>query len=148
MLIGGDTTGCIMDAIAQKKPNSRTSKNNQNDKAATGSEPREKPGPCGRMAHRNRVPQAHQPCELKVDANILPAALVNESKTGFAVLIDCLDGLEIGKEVELHTDLGWFTAQIVYISEVVPCGCFVNKCDSLFQLGVKKTGCMAILGDN
>jgi hypothetical protein len=102
-------------------------------------EPIAKTGRDARRSCRLPVPPVHQPCELKVKANVLPAALVNESETGFAVLTDRLDGLEIGEEVELHTDAGWMPVQIVYVEKVAPCAYSATKCDTLFQLGVKKT---------
>ena len=83
------------------------------------------------------VPQARQSCELKVGANVLSASLVNESKAGFAVLIDRLDGLKVGKKVELHTNMGWFMVRIVYISKVAPPRDAAPECDSWFRLGMK-----------
>jgi len=74
----------------------------------------------------------------------LPAALVDESRTGFAILTDRRDGLKIGEKVELRTDAGWVTGQIVYIRKVAPCAYFATKCDSLFQVGAKKTRCFLL----
>ena len=37
-----------------------------------------------------------------------------------SVLIDRLDGLKVGKKVELHTNIGSFMVRIVYINKVVP----------------------------
>lgn len=81
----------------------------------------------------------HQPCELKVGDKILPAALIDESESGLAVLTDRLDGLEVGGEVELHTDAGVIAVQIVYINKVPSYASRVTKCTTLYQLGVKKT---------
>ena len=83
------------------------------------------------------MPQARQSCELKVGTKVLSASLVNESKGGFAVLIDRLDGLKIGKKVELHTNTGWFTVRIVYINKVAPPENAAPECDSWFRLGMK-----------
>ena len=83
------------------------------------------------------MPQVRQSCELKVGANVLSASVVNESKTGFSVLIDRLDGLKAGKKVKLHTNMGWFTVQIVYINKVTPPRNAASECDSWFRLGMK-----------
>ena len=76
---------------------------------------------------------------MKVGGKILPAALIDESETGLAVLTDRLDGLEVGREVELHTDAGAIAVQIVYINKVASYAYRVTKCNTLYQLGVKKT---------
>jgi hypothetical protein len=107
------------------------------NKTITGSKSIAKSSIDDRKSHRYTVPQEHRSCELKVGGNVLSAALVNESKTGFAVLIDRLDGLEVGEKVELNTDMGRFTVQIVYVSEVAPPE-YATQCKSLFRLGVKK----------
>ena len=78
--------------------------------------------PCrdDRKSPRNRVPDARQSCELRVGNDVLPALLVNESRGGFAVLIDRLEGLECGKKVKLHTDMGWFKVRIMHTEKVAP----------------------------
>jgi hypothetical protein len=128
-----------MNTIVQNTRTPPVSDDESTEKAATGMAPPAKPGRDARRARRLPVPPAHQPCELRVKPKILAAALVNESETGFAVLIDRLDGLAVGEEVDLHTDSGWIPVQIVYIEEVAPCAYTATKCDTLFQLGVKKT---------
>jgi hypothetical protein len=91
-----------------------------------------------RKSCRSTVPPARQSCELRVGANISSALLANESKHGFAVLIDRLDGLKVGEKVELHTDMGWFKVRIVYINKVTqPENAALNS-DSWFRVGMKK----------
>ena len=68
----------------------------------------------------------------------MSASLVNESKDGFAVLIDRLDGLKIGKKAELHTDMGRFTVRIVYIDKVGQPIDAAFKSDCWFRVGMKK----------
>jgi hypothetical protein len=139
VLIGGKSIGCKMSPTAEKVRKSLVSEEESTDEAIAGTEPLAESSRDGRRSRRFRVPQECQPCELKAGGKVLPAALVNESKTGLAVLVDRLDGLETGKEVELHSDIGWFTVQIVYIKKVAPCAYSATKCDTLFQLGMKKT---------
>jgi hypothetical protein len=110
------------------------------DKATTGKEPPAKLGRDERKSCRCKVPPARQSCELKVGSNVWAASLVNESKRGFAVLTDHLNGLEAGEKVELHTDKGWFTFRIIYIKEVSTPQDAAPECDSWFRLGLKKTG--------
>jgi hypothetical protein len=97
-----------------------------------------------RRASRIPVLPDRQPCELRVGDTIVPAALINESDTGLAVLTDRLDGLDVGREVELHTDAGTVPVQIVYINKVAACAYRVTHCNTLYQLGVKKTAGAAL----
>ena len=76
------------------------------DQATTGTKPLVKLGRDERMSERCMVPQDCQSCELKVGADVLSASLVNESKGGWAILIDRLDGLKVGQKVKLHTNIG------------------------------------------
>jgi hypothetical protein len=128
-----------MNPILPDAQDPRVSEQGPTEAATAGTTPPAQASQFERRAPRIPVPQVHQPCELKTQANIFGAALINESDTGFAVLIDRLDGLDIGVEVELHTDTEWMAVEIVYIKKVIPCASSVTKCDSLFQLGVRKT---------
>lgn len=95
-----------MNPIVQKIQEILVSKEGPTDEAITGTKPLLKPGRDERRSDRCMVPQARQSCEFKVGANVLSASLVNESKDGFAVLIDRLDGLKVGQKVKLHTNIG------------------------------------------
>ena len=86
------------------------------------------------------MPKVRQSCELKVGIRVLSALLVNESHGGFTVLIDRLDSLTVGKKVELHTDMEGFMVRIIYINKVARPKDAAAKCDSWFQLGMKKIG--------
>jgi hypothetical protein len=110
------------------------------DEAITGTRTLSKPEQDKRRSSRRTIPKARQSCELKVGARVLSALLVNESHGGFAVLIDRLCWLEVGKKVEVHTDMGWFMARIIYINKVARPKAATSKCDSWFQLGMKKIG--------
>jgi hypothetical protein len=92
-----------------------------------------------RQACRIPVLPDHQPCQLKIGDKFVPAALINESKTGLAVLTDRVDGLAAGTKADLLTDTETVPIEIVYIEKVAPCAYSATKCDTLFQLGVKKT---------
>lgn len=109
------------------------------DEAMAGPKPIGTPRRDDRKSCRNVVPQARQSCELKTASNVLPALLVNESQGGFAVLIDGLDGIKIGKKVELHTDMGWFTVRVIYASKVASPNNVAPKGDAWYRLGIKKT---------
>lgn len=110
------------------------------DEAVTAMKPTAKPSRDKRRSSRRTMTMARQSCELRVGARVLSALLVNESHGGFAVLIDRLCWLEVGKKVELHTDMGWFMARIIYINKVARPKAAASKCDSWFQLGMKKIG--------
>jgi hypothetical protein len=99
-----------------------------------------KSGRAARKSDRVRVRRVLQPCELRVGDNILPAALMNESRTGFGVLLDTREDVEIGGKVELRTEAGWVTGEVVYIKQVASC-LATSSCDKLFQVGAKKTRC-------
>ncbi len=126
-----------MRSIAQNMPNLLVPEEDLPDEAITGTKLLAKPGRDERKSCRGTVPQARQACELKVGTNLLSASLVNESKDGFSVLLDRLDGLKVGKKVELHTNIGWFVVRIVYISKVTPPKNAAPGCDSWFRLGMK-----------
>ena len=115
------------------------------DKTTTGTKPSWKPSRDDRRSCRCMVPQARQSCELKVGANVLPASLIDESEGGFAVLIDCLDGLKSGKKVKLHTNMVWFTVRIVYVNKAAGPAHADPKCDSWFRLGLKKASSSFLL---
>jgi hypothetical protein len=67
----------------------------------------------------------------------LSAVLANESKRGFAVLVDRLDGLQVGEKLELHTEWGRFKVQVVFINGVAPPEDAAPQCASWFQIGMK-----------
>ena len=110
------------------------------DEAITGTKTLSKPDQDKRRSSRRTIPIARQSCELKVGVRILSALLVNESHGGFAVLIDRLDSLTVGKKVELHKDIEGFMVRIIYINKVARPKDAATKCDSWFQLGLKKIG--------
>jgi hypothetical protein len=96
------------------------------------------PGRDDRKSARSHVPKARQSCELKVGANVAPALLVDESRGGFAILIDRLEGLKSGKKAKLHTDMGWFLVRIVYIKKAARPSGSDSKCDTWFRVGLRK----------
>jgi len=49
-----------------------------------------------------------------------------------------LDDLKVGKKAKLHTDLGWFSVQIVLRDEDRPPADADPKSDAWFRLGLKK----------
>jgi hypothetical protein len=127
-----------MDPIAKKMPDVYVLEEDSTDEPiVTATKSIAKQRRDDRKSSRCTVPPARQPCELKVGANISSASLVNESKDGFAVLIDRLDGLKVGKKVELRTDVGWFMVRIAYINQVAPPRNAAPKCDSWFRVGMK-----------
>jgi hypothetical protein len=91
-----------------------------------------------RKSCRFQVPEGRQSCELKVGASLLPAMLVDESKGGFAVLIERLEGLKSGKKVALRTDLGWCKVRIIYVRKAAPPANSDAKSDCWFRLGLRK----------
>lgn len=91
-----------------------------------------------RKSCRIAVPDARQSCELKVGAHLLSALLVDESKGGFSIMVDCLEGIKSGKRANLHTDMGWFKVRIVYIKKVARPAHADPKCDCWFRLGLRK----------
>jgi hypothetical protein len=90
-----------------------------------------------RRSSRFKVPQARRSCELKVGDNLLSALLVNESKDGFAVLVDRVDSLKARKTVELHTVRGSFLVWIVYIKDIVRPKDTATECGPWFQVGLQ-----------
>jgi hypothetical protein len=103
----------------------------------TGTRPLAKRGQEERRSGRCRVPKERQPCELKVGDNVLSGLLANESKRGFAVLIDRLDGLKVGEKVELRTEWGRFKVRVVFVNSVVPPDDVASDSASWFQVGMK-----------
>ncbi|MFZ1933447.1 MAG: hypothetical protein WCB27_24545 [Thermoguttaceae bacterium] len=127
-----------MDQIAKKMPDVYVLEEDSTDEpTVTGTKSIAKQRRDDRRSNRCNVPPARQSCELKVGANVRSASLVNESKDGFAVLTDRLDGLKVGKKVELHTDIGRFTVRVVYIQNVVPPRNAAPECESWFRVGMK-----------
>lgn len=90
-----------------------------------------------RKSCRFKVPQARRACELKVEADFLSASLANESKDGFAILIDCADNLKVRKLVELHTLRGCFLVWVVYIRKVARPKDAPPERDSWFKVGLE-----------
>ena len=127
-----------MNPIAQKMPKSLVFEEKPTHETMADTKPSAMPRRDERKSCRCTVPEARRSCELKVGADVLPASLANESKTGFAVLIDRLGGLKRGDKVKLHTDKGWFTVRIVYIKEVTQPEYIDLKSDSWFRVGMKK----------
>ena len=66
------------------------------------------------------MPEARQPCELNIGDNLIPALLMDESRGGFAVMIDRLEGVKSGKRARLRTDAGWVKVRIIYIKKAAP----------------------------
>jgi hypothetical protein len=122
-----------MNPIVQTMPKSLVA-----EEQPTGEEPLAKLRRDSRKSCRSTVPKERQACELKVGANVSSALLANESKHGFAVLIDRLNGLKIGKKAELHTDMGRFTVRIVYINKVGQPIDAAFQSDCWFRVGMKK----------
>ena len=130
----------MYDPIAKKMPDvyPLEEEDSSDEPIATGTKSIAKQRRDDRKSSRCTVPPARQSCELKVGADVFSALLANESKHGFAVLIDRLDGLKIGKKVELYTDIGRFEVRIVYINKVAqPENAALNS-DSWFRVGMKK----------
>jgi hypothetical protein len=73
-----------------------------------------------RKAERYTPPSSKQICEMRIGGIRVPAKLVNESATGFGVIIDHLMGLKKRQKVELKTPMGWVRTRVVYITEVDP----------------------------
>jgi uncharacterized protein YbcI len=142
-LLGGKSTGCKMNPIAEKTPDILVS-----EEAAAAKKPPAKTGRHQRKSCRRIVPLARQSCELKVGSKVLSASLVNESQGGFAVWTDSVGCLKTGETVRLHTDQGWVTVRVVYVREVAKSQGASPKCDSWFQLGFKKTGGVLCFLDN
>jgi hypothetical protein len=129
-----------MKPVAQKSRKTVAREKRPTEKPAAAASPAQ-PGRAERRCQRLPVRQICQPCQLKVEQEILPAALINDSRTGFSVLTDRREGLKIGEKVELSSKAGRATGEIVYIKKITPCASPATKCDSLFQVGVKKTRC-------
>jgi hypothetical protein len=118
-----------------------SSGNDLSNKTMVQREPICKRGRDERRSHRHVVPQARQPCEVKIGANVLSASLLNESESGFAVLVNRLDGLKIGQKVQLYTKPKWITVRVVHIEQVArpkDASPSNRECDHWFRLGMKK----------
>lgn len=110
----------------------------ETDHAAVGKQPIATLGRDDRKSSRSNVPPGRQACKLKVDSNVMSALVVDKSAGGFAVLVNCLDGLRIGKKAELQTDAGNFKIRVVYIKEVARPMNAPAGSDTWFRLGTKK----------
>jgi hypothetical protein len=91
-----------------------------------------------RKSCRIRVSEDRRSCDLKFGAVVLPALLMDESRGGFAVLVDRLDGLKAGKKANLRTDAGWFKVRVIYIQEAVRSPFSDSKCECWYRLGLRK----------
>jgi hypothetical protein len=90
-----------------------------------------------RRSGRCRIPKEQQACELKVGTSVLSGLLANESKRGFAVLVDRMEGLKVGAKAELHTKWACFRVQVAFINRVAPPEDTAADSDSWFQVGLK-----------
>ena len=126
-----------MKRIVQKVPESFVFDEGPTDEAIPGTKSAAKPSRDERRSCRRTVPQDRQSCELKVGNKVMSASLENMSDGGFSALIDCLDGLKIGKKIELRTKMGWFKVRIVYINQAARPKDAASECDSWFRLGMK-----------
>ena len=59
-------------------------------------------------------------CVLKLGSVILPAMLLDESSSGFGVLVNGLPSISANQRVQLRTNRSWFDCRIVHVTEVVP----------------------------
>ena len=91
-----------------------------------------------RKSCRNPVPEARQPCELNIGDNLIPALLMDESRGGFAVMIDRLEGVKSGKRAKLRTDAGWVNVRIIYIKKAAPPAYSDPQSDCWFRLGLRR----------
>ena len=57
-------------------------------------------------------------CELKVGTAVLPAAVLDRSEGGFAVLVSG-EPPAPKRRVQLHTKLGWFDCRVAYVRRIV-----------------------------
>jgi hypothetical protein len=69
---------------------------------------------------RCAVAKSCRSCELKIDSNVLPATLVDESAGGFSVLVGRPPGLFVGQTADLHTYVGRFRVRVVNIVRARP----------------------------
>jgi uncharacterized protein YbcI len=136
-----------MNPLTRKTPGAPRSKRAAAAKAVTVVKPSVESSRRRRKSQRHIVPLDRQSCKLKVGGKVLSASLVNESRGGFAIWTDSVESLKIGAKVRLHTDQGWFTVRIAYVREVAKSQDAQSKCDSWFQLGLKKTGGLLCLLD-
>lgn len=91
-----------------------------------------------RKSTRLPVPMSRQACRLRVDGNVLAAKLENESEGGFGVVVDLIDGLDVGKMIELCTDDCWLPVQIIHIEEVARPVDTIGRREVRLRLGLKR----------
>ena len=112
--------------------------NDSTDETIADTTPASKPRIEDRKSCRVEVPPSRQACELKVGADVVSARLVNESRGGFAVLVDRLNGIKVGKKVELRTTTGRFRVRVVYIKKVARPKDAAPECDSSVSGGTEE----------
>jgi hypothetical protein len=95
-------------------------------------------GPEGRRSTRWKVPLERQSCEVKIGGNVYSGALLDESRDGFALVVDNLNDLKVGQKVEVHTYQGWFKVRIVHLNPVAKPKDAPIASDSCLRLGTKK----------
>jgi hypothetical protein len=96
-----------------------------------------------RESFRCPVTDARRHGELTVGSEVLAARLLDESAGGFAVLIDRLAGLEVGKTAELSTDAGRFAVRVMHVTQVDSTEADGEPADQqppFFRLGLLRAG--------
>jgi hypothetical protein len=73
-----------------------------------------------RKSSRCTIPASRLSCELRLGSVVLPAMLLNESNSGFGVLVGGLPSISANQRAQLRNDRGWFDCRIVHVMEVVP----------------------------
>jgi hypothetical protein len=74
----------------------------------------------GRKSSRRPTATSCVRCELQLGAETLSALLLNESRTGFGVLVAGMPNIATHQRARIHNYRGWFDCQIVYAMEVLP----------------------------
>lgn len=73
-----------------------------------------------RKSSRHPVPESRQRCEVKIEGEILPAWLLDESAGGFAVLVSSVGAEILNQRIELRVDGMYFDVRVAHVAEVVP----------------------------
>jgi hypothetical protein len=97
-----------------------------------------KPSRDERRHPRSAVPEERQSSQLKVAGRTMPARLVEKSAGGFAVLVDCADGLSPRKKGDLYTDAGHFKVRIVYVNNAARPADAAAESGPWSRVGLKK----------
>lgn len=90
-----------------------------------------------RRSSRHPVPESRQRCEVKINEEVLPAWLVDESTGGFAVLVSNVGTGLINQKIELHTDGIFFDVRVAHVTEVIP-RISVSGKGPWFRLGLRR----------